>query len=175
MTKRTKIIFYFHGYASSANTDKVSRLKAVPNSEVYAYDIDIDPSASIPFLTSKISEVVHKNYNEQNCDIVFVGTSLGGWYANELSKIFGTKSILVNPCYDPCNSLLKYNVSESILNKYHRMEISDRSSVIIAEDDEVIDFSGFDYDCDVTFVESGGHRFNGKEFEEYVVGHSYLI
>ena len=43
------IVVYCHGYGSSSNTDKVQRLRNF-GFEVHAWDIDIDPSVSIPFL-----------------------------------------------------------------------------------------------------------------------------
>jgi uncharacterized protein len=41
-------------------------------------------------------------------DIIFVGTSLGGFWAAEMARHFGLPSVIINPCYDPYSMLRKY-------------------------------------------------------------------
>lgn len=164
-----KLVVYFHGYGSSANTDKVARLKA-KHEHVYAWDIDIDPSVSIPMLVANINDVLVTNMHDE-AELVFVGTSLGGWYASVLAVMYDAHAIVVNPCWDPKISLAKYGVSESVLAKYSCMPLTRHAEYVIAADDDVIDFEPVM--CAMwpalTVSATGGHRFNGPEFEEYVV------
>lgn len=166
-----KLIVYCHGYGSSANTDKVRRLAAVANSEVYAWNIHIDPELSLPFLEDHIDGIlVHDMHDE--AELVFVGTSLGGWYASKLAEKYGARAIIVNPSYDPSNGLAKYDVNESIRSKYDAMPILKNARYVIAKDDEVINFDELLPKLpNVVMSETGGHRFNGPEFEELVVNH----
>ena len=60
-----KIIVYCHGFGSSAKTDKVERLKVVKDSEVYAWDIDIDPRVSIDALTKSIDDILLTDLKNQ--------------------------------------------------------------------------------------------------------------
>ena len=85
-----KVIVYCHGYASSNKTDKVFRLKKMlPDAEVHAWNIAIDPEISIPYLTGKIDlDILATNPLEENINLIFVGTSLGGWYASKLADIY---------------------------------------------------------------------------------------
>lgn len=185
-----KIIVYCHGYGSSSKTDKVERLRAVENSEVVAFDINIDPEISISYLTDVVTDYMLTARMHEEVELVFVGTSLGAWYANILGEVFRAKSVLLNPCYDPSTMLKKYGVSQEILDKYSPMIPHEMSVIVIAQDDEVIDYSNFYFSgdavfvptgdhrvipCDAIFVPTGGHRFNGPEFEEVIVDYLNTI
>lgn len=160
------VAVYFHGYGSSASSDKVEQLRTVFD-DVYAWDIDIDPDKSLPALDKQIDAVL-TDYAVRNIevDIVFVGTSLGANYASKFGDLYGVKTILINPSYNPRVSLAKYGVSEDIRNKYHDTVINKNDFVVLAKDDEVIDHSGRDFSdaAVVLCTETGGHRFNGPEF-----------
>lgn len=171
-----KIIVYCHGYGSSSKTDKVERLRAVENSEVVAFDINIDPNVSVRYLLNTVTDYMLTTRMHEAANLVFVGTSLGAWYANILGNAFRAKTVLINPCYDPKNLLIKYGVDKEILNKYSPIIPNPLTKVFIAQNDEVIDYEDFDFASgDITFVPSGGHRFNGVEFEKYIVGYLNTI
>lgn len=166
------LIVYFHGYGSSANTDKVTRLKEMyPNDQVLAFDINIDPKISLPYLTEKIMDELIKYFNVPG-DLYFVGTSLGAWYANELSNTFGCKALLINPCIDPETSIAKYGVEEKVRTHYSKANLKDLKRKMIALDpkDDVIDHKNLlnEVNADFQIYENVGHRFNGPEFEDVV-------
>jgi hypothetical protein len=168
-----KIVVYCHGYGSSPKTDKVARIAAA-GFETLAYPINIDPDVSIKELVHNIMFDLLLDQQLMNAEIelVFVGTSLGGWYANKLGNIFGAKHICVNPAYNPQTALTQFGVSQEILDKYSSIEVNELTSLFIAEDDEVIDLVGgiksgeFDIEnaARVVFTK-GGHRYNGVEFD----------
>lgn len=159
------LIVYCHGYGSSANTDKVQKLKDF-GFDVHAWDIVIDPDVSVPYLESKIDDLLI-DYMHRNINLVFIGTSLGAWYASKLADMYGAKAVVVNPSYTPSKSLLRYGVDQDIANRYTDTVLDGNDTVVVAKDDEVIDHTGRDFSNveKVIYCETGGHRFNGKEFD----------
>lgn len=168
-------IVYFHGYGSSAKTDKVDRLKKLyPNAEVLAFDINIDPTISLLEVGEKILMELLNDFNSPG-SLYFIGTSLGAWYANELSNGFGCPALLINPCFDPETSLKKYGVAEEVRGKYTVMDLKDvnRKMIVLDLADDVIDHSVLIGKLNAIggqYVEypNVGHRFNGPEFENAV-------
>jgi predicted esterase YcpF (UPF0227 family) len=154
-----KIAVYFHGYNSSANSNKVEQLREA-GFETYSWDIDIDPNISIPFLDNKIMDVLLDNINEE-MDLVFIGTSLGAWYAAKLAEHFiNVRTILINPSHDPKNSLLKYGVPESLCEEYTPIVFNENHEIYIGSEDNVIDFSSVVFSPAKTYlVEGADHRF----------------
>lgn len=162
------LVVYFHGYGSSSNTDKVARLQdQLPNSKVVAFDIDVNPKNSIPDLIKKIDQAI---INEDVSTVIFVGTSLGAWYAGTLGEVYGVHSVLINPCLDPNTSLRKYNVAESICENYYELEALPSSKYFCSLNDEVIDHSPLlsKNFPSMSVYDKADHRFNGPEFEDVI-------
>lgn len=166
-----KIVFYFHGYNSKANTEKTHRLRQV-FPDTFSYDIDIDPEISLTKVSNQIFAELLNHINDEEAKIVFVGTSLGAWYASKMAEIYGVKDcILINPCYDPRNMLGSYDVPEEILEKYQPLEFLPEHKFFIAKDDEVINFNpvlGQLINMNVTWTDGGMHRYNGPEFDRVI-------
>ena len=82
-------ILYFHGFASSGATGTAQLLqKMLPDDEVVAPDIPMDPAEALPYLKEFVAE--------QNPDII-IGTSMGGMYAQQMR---GFRKICVNPSFN---------------------------------------------------------------------------
>lgn len=165
-----KIIIYFHGYGSSPATDKVQTLKE-HFSEVHAFPIDIDPDVSLPYLEQEIDNFIMSNINSEK-ELVFVGTSLGAWYAGRLANKFrldGSRCVLINPAYSMKAIKIDLPIPQNIKDKYNRFGFicPVRTKFFIATNDEVIDFSDL-HPKNVTYDEKADHRFNGKPFEEVI-------
>ena len=168
------IIVYFHGYGSSVLTDKVDMLKTIPNTEVYAYPANIDPSIAVIEVAAAIDDMLLDDV-ANDINITFIGTSLGAWLASKMGEKYGVKTILINPSVTPNITLKRYGVSDEICAKYDSPiypKTTDR--VIFAEHDDVIDnvpFRNFliDNGFDVTIVPDADHRFAGEFFKKYVV------
>ena len=161
-----KVIIYCHGYNSSAQSDKVKRLTAA--GEVFAWDINIDPEVSLNDLEQKMDDLLISKMNEDFM-LVFVGTSLGAWYASKLADIYAAYAVLINPAINPKTSLAKYGIEESVLNNYlNPIFFCTDDKVFIGTEDEVIDFSNVNFGpANVEYVKAK-HRFNGPEFEMVV-------
>ena len=83
-----KKIMYVHGFASSARSGTVTRLREMlPSANVIAFDLPVDPHEAISLL--------HQKQAQEQPDLI-IGTSMGGMYAEQLS---GTDRILVNPAF----------------------------------------------------------------------------
>ena len=81
-----KKLIYFHGFGSSGASGTVETLrKLLPDFEVIAPDIPVDPFDALPYLQQLCSD--------ENPDLI-VGTSMGGMYAHQMR---GFKRICVNP------------------------------------------------------------------------------
>lgn len=82
-------LIYFHGFGSSAQSGTIRTLrKMLPDFEVIAPDIPVDPSDALPFL---------KQLCEDEQPDVVIGTSMGGMYAQQM---FGFNRICVNPSFE---------------------------------------------------------------------------
>lgn len=87
MEGREKII-YFHGFASSGASGTAQLLRRVlPEYEIIAPDIPLDPREALPFL-KQLCEEVHP--------CLVVGTSMGGMYVQQMR---GFRRLAVNPAF----------------------------------------------------------------------------
>lgn len=99
------IVIYFHGFASSPNGSKAEILREA-GFTVFAPEIDIDPDVAEPQLVSFIRGVI--GTADAGEPIVFVGTSLGGFWAARMGELFEGEAVLINPAMHPEESLKKY-------------------------------------------------------------------
>ena len=82
-------IIYFHGFASSGATGTAECLrKLMPEHEVIAPDIPVDPAEALPWLREFVAQ--------ENPDLI-IGTSMGGMYAQQMH---GYPKICVNPAFN---------------------------------------------------------------------------
>lgn len=149
-------IVYFHGLGSSAKTDKVQWLQErFPHDKVLAFDASLDPIIAMWDVGNSILLSLVDDHSDG--DLIFIGTSLGAWLANELSNEFKCRAILINPSYNP-----KFP-------GYHKMELGglERKTFIIDRLDTVIDHSELICDlgdANIKYADGAGHQFSGKEF-----------
>ena len=161
-----KVFVYCHGYGSSKNTDKVQRMRDA-GLEVIACDIDYRPDVGLRQLINFVDDYLITNI-AADIELVFVGTSLGGWYAAVVSKLYGAKCVCINPAYDPKNQLSKLGVDTSNLF-YPTATFHMKDTVFVAKDDELLDFSKVKFDfATVIRTPGGGHRYNGAEFDSVI-------
>lgn len=162
-----KILVYCHGYGSSANSDKVDRLRSA-GFEVYAWDINPDPDVGLPMTADHVYNMVMDNLN-RDVDLIFIGTSLGAWYAAKLAEDFGCEAVLVNPAHDPAFLLPEIGCDPTIAYKYDRMSFELNHTVFIASNDELISFDCVNFGrAALVETATGGHRYNGPEFDAVI-------
>lgn len=96
---RGKRIMYVHGFASSAQSGTVRRLRETfPNADVAAFDLPVDPHEAMALLKAKCKAL--------QPDLI-LGTSMGGMYAEQL---YGYDRILVNPAFQIADTMREHNM-----------------------------------------------------------------
>jgi predicted esterase YcpF (UPF0227 family) len=163
----SKTILYFHGFASSSNSNKAKILKKYisknyKNAEIIIPDIDNNFKLAVNQIYKLVDSARHS--------IVFIGSSLGGYYASYFSSKFKTKSVLINPAIPPLKDFEMYlgeNENYSTGEKF----------VITPEDIRYIRKMSYKKyaNAENTYVllESGDEVLNYKEAAKYFSG-SYL-
>ena len=101
----SKSILYFHGFASSSNSNKAKVLKKYisknhKNTEIIIPDLDNNFKLAVSQINTLIDNAKHP--------IVFIGSSLGGYYASYFSTKLKTKSVLINPAIPPLKDFEMY-------------------------------------------------------------------
>lgn len=158
-----KIVIYCHGYGSSSKSTKYLALKSA-GFDAYCFDASVDPGQARRSLSTAIDSLL-KGSVQQDENLVFVGTSLGGWTASCLAEIYSAEAIIINPAVDPASSLLKYGLPKEICEQYTPLVPNKRHQYYFAEVDEVIDNTLFaqqlvDTGFNVTVVPGADHRFD---------------
>ena len=89
-----KKVMYVHGFASSAMSGTVTRLRELlPSATIVADDIPVDPHEGIAMLRQMAAD--------EQPDLV-IGTSMGGMYAEQL---YGFDRILINPAFQIADTM----------------------------------------------------------------------
>jgi predicted esterase YcpF (UPF0227 family) len=158
--KNVKIV-YFHGYGSNALTDKVTGLKAA-GYDVVAPNIPVMFDDAVTYLDTFIRDL-------GDVDLLFVGTSLGGYWASMMGDKFIVPVVLINPSCSPSDTLKRYDnpdLTQSQLDKFKDLNpsVGLPRIVVLAKDDDVLDINVaanlFAGKAQVNFYQKGGHRFN---------------
>lgn len=180
-------LIYFHGFGSSSEGSTVRSLRELlPEWEVLAPDIPVDPTEALPYL---------KDFCKRESPNVIVGTSMGGMYAQQMH---GFKRICVNPAFDISShkDILKegtfeffnprksgetsFSITPDIIQHFTEMEVLQFDG--ITDDDKEYVFGLFaDNDttvnCEPVFLQHyinvihfhGGHRLDRMTIQQVVV------
>ena len=153
------LVFYIHGFGSSVNSETLQSLrKSYPDAVSLTYD-HTQPYQSISAMVREILDVA----GDRN--VVIVGSSLGGWYAEQLTRHIVGDFIMYNPCTLPEVSLHKYGVGIETLQAYKLCSYKTlppaSRTVVLCFDDVVIDprIADVKYSSvsDMVYT-NGGHR-----------------
>lgn len=165
-----KLVVYFHGFGSFPESSKTDRLRESLSGEyeVHAFPIDIDPEIALAELSEHIDSLLLEDMHRPD-KVLFVGTSLGGWWASKLGELYDIPAIVINPSITPHTSLYKHKVSEEISLKYTPIVTSVKNEYFFGSRDKIIDSTEFRKTLDIIgakyTVVDASHRFNGSEFE----------
>ena len=172
-------VIYCHGFASSGKNPKSAALvEEFGEDNVATPDIPIDPVTAEELLDKIIATELRKGK-----EVVLVGTSLGGFWANYLAHKWLLPCVMVNPSVDPdvamatrvSKPMNNYVTGEPILvtdadvaafakrknSKAMSILIKD-SYLFVAKDDDVLDYRVALARLDATSItvkDEGGHRF----------------
>lgn len=95
------MILYLHGFASSSNSAKAKALDNLPCIKVVAFDLSMKPFKAI----EQIKNFIQENQSE---DIMLMGSSLGGYYAQHISSLYDLPAVLINPSMQPYHTLARF-------------------------------------------------------------------
>jgi hypothetical protein len=115
----TKTILYFHGFKSSSKSSKAQSLKNfiaknTKNTKIIIPDLD----DNFQNAHNQIEELIRLS----GSNIVFMGSSLGGYYASYFSQKKKKKAVLINPAVHPLKDFevhLGENENYSSGNKFN--------------------------------------------------------
>lgn len=174
-------IIYLHGFASVGKSAKSDALiNAFGIDTVHAPNLPIDPDDTIKVVSDIVSAA-------KSFPVIFVGTSLGGFWANYFSQKFDAPCVIVNPSINPDETMAKrldvacrnyitgedIYITPEIVEKFKRCK--DEASVLyngalvnifLAKDDDVIDYNAtltsLTHYNSLTVTDDGGHRYDTK-------------
>ena len=186
-------LIYFHGFGSSAASGTILTLREkLPDFEVIAPDIPVDPAEALPFL---------RELCEKEQPNVIVGTSMGGMYAQQM---FGFNRICVNPAFfmSKTSKVLKVGtfeffkprldgqkeltITEEIIEHFAEMEAHQFDGVTPAEAERVWGMFGsndMQVNCEDAFLQyyhniihfSGAHRLDDTTINEVLIPLIHLL
>ncbi len=116
-------ILNLHGFMGEADNKNYKALcEMFPAENIISPKIDYINTAPEELMKS-FSDIVDTN------DFIFVGQSLGGWYADKLSRKFKRPCILTNPCYYPheLELISTSGIPAEFLEQYRAMSAHDRN------------------------------------------------
>lgn len=172
-------IFYFHGFGSTPNSSKVTALReAFPDHNVIAPQVPLDPTETVKMVVEQVQAL-------DNFPVVFVGTSLGGFWANHFAQAFDAPCVLINPSITPSGTMgarvgqkirnfdtgeFLEPITDDMVNVYREIEkvtCENYNGALVslfgARDDDVLDIEStvnqlrhFKFS---QLFEDGGHRF----------------
>ena len=174
----SKNIFYFHGFASSADSTKAIVFndfikEKFPNISLHIPNID----NSIEKSFIQLEKLVGKNKGDK----LFIGSSLGGFYATYFAEKLGSKAVLINPASNPYLGMemylgknINYSTNEEFyltkkdleilkLNNVLKVNSPANYLVLIETGDDVIPFKytlDFYSGCNFRIVNGGSHSFD---------------
>lgn len=186
-------LIYFHGFGSSAASGTIQTLrKKLPDFEVIAPDIPVDPAEALPFL----KELCNKEQPN-----VIAGTSMGGMYAQQM---FGYNRICVNPAFfmSKTSKVLKvgkfeffkprldgqkeFVITEDIIRHFAEMEEHQFDGIVPIDQERVWGMFGDNdtqVNCEETFLLhyhnvihfKGGHRLDDTAINEVLIPLIHLL
>ena len=173
-----KNIFYFHGFASSADSTKAKVFDEFIKEKfptIYLHVPNIDNSIEKSF--TQLENLVEENKGDR----LFIGSSLGGFYASYFAEKFDSKAVLINPASNPYLGMemylgenTNYSSNEKFyltkkdlrvlrLNNVSKIKFPSNYLVLIETGDDVIPFKytlDFYSGCNFRIVNGGSHSFD---------------
>jgi uncharacterized protein len=95
------MIFYFHGLGATGDSPKKQALRNHFKNQVYIPELSMYPD--------EIEKMIDAfACNMQNYPLIFVGTSLGGFWANYAAQKYNAPCVLANPANLPYDMMIKH-------------------------------------------------------------------
>lgn len=156
-TKTLTHLLYLHGFRSSPQSAKASRLARLFHEtypQIHWSCPQLPPS---PLEASRL--ILKETADWPKATMAVIGSSLGGFYASWLAHRYDCKAIVINPAIDPARDLAKYIGEHSVwhdpteriyfaptyIEELHQLYVSafknpQKVFALIAKGDEVLDW-----------------------------------
>jgi predicted esterase YcpF (UPF0227 family) len=170
-------ILYFHGFKSSSDSSKAQEFKKFIENKTSQTKIIIpDLEDDFKEAHKQIETLIDKN----SPNILYMGSSLGGYYALYFAQLYKSKSVLINPAIAPLNDFEiylgknenyatgnKFTISKDdisyIRSLHHKKILEPKNNLILLESGDEI----------LNYVESSSY-FRGSYIDIFYGGnHSY--
>ena len=148
-------ILYFHGFKSSSDSGKAQEFKKFIENKTSQTKIIIpDLKDDFKEAHKQIEGLIDKN----SPNILYMGSSLGGYYALYFAQLYKTKSVLINPAIPPLKDFEihlgknenyatgnKFTISKDdisyIRSLHHKKILEPKNNLILLESgDEVLNY-----------------------------------
>ena len=97
-------IHYYHGFKSSGDSTKAKAIESFITQNTKNIDINIlDIKDDISDAIEQMNSVINSEDNN-----IFMGSSLGGYYATHFANKYNAKSIMINPAIHPLENFEVY-------------------------------------------------------------------
>ena len=172
-----KTILYFHGFKSSSDSGKAQDFKKFIENKTSQTKIII-PDLEDDF--KEAHEQIKTLIDKSNPNILYMGSSLGGYYALYFAQLYKSKSVLINPAIPPLNDFEihlgknenyatgnKFTISKDdisyVRSLHHKKILEPKNNLILLESGDEI----------LNYVESSSY-FRGSYIDIFYGGnHSY--
>ena len=170
-------ILYFHGFKSSSDSGKAQEFKKFIENKTSQTKIIIpDLKDDFKEANKQIEDLISENAP----NILFMGSSLGGYYALYFAQLYETKSVLINPAIPPLKDFEihlgknenyatgnKFTISKDdisyVRSLHHKKILEPKNNLILLESGDEI----------LNYVESSSY-FRGSYIDIFYGGnHSY--
>ena len=152
----TKTILYFHGFKSSSESSKAQNIKHFIAKNTKKTKIIItDLDDNFQNAHNQIEELIRLS----GSNIVFMGSSLGGYYASYFSQKLKKKAVLINPAVHPLkdfevhlgenenySSGNKFNISSKEISfirtlSYKKLPMPNDLLILLESGDEILKYN----------------------------------
>ena len=177
----TKTILYFHGFASSSDSEKAEILKKYISSFANKTKLIIpDLNNNFQKAIKEIKELIQLNKKP----IAFMGSSLGGYYAAYFSSLYKSKAILINPAIPPLKGFdvylgenenystgEKFNITKEDIKfirsiSHKKYNNSHNTLILLESEDEILNYietSTYFQGCFIDINFGGNHSYTSLE------------
>lgn len=113
-------IVYIHGYGSSPASDTAVKFKNEFKDEHFLcphINHDLDPYTTKKQFIDAFADKL-KNHD----DVVVIGSSMGGFWADYMAVTHGFKAVLINPALKPSVTMKRFDAPDKYIKHYAEIE-----------------------------------------------------
>ncbi|MFC6204687.1 YqiA/YcfP family alpha/beta fold hydrolase [Psychrobacter urativorans] len=130
INQQPTLLLFFHGLDSSCETNKFTCIEHTPK-----HCLTVNYRQGFQLALDTYEDLLQQKMTEYP-QIVLVGHSLGGWFANHFAHKYGLKSLLIAPCINP--NVVLFNRAANLDDLPFPHHNSQMTKVMIEVNDEIL-------------------------------------